>query len=122
MLRYKVTVPRLPRCVDRSRLLERVSASPVVVLAAPAGYGKTCLAAQLASATGGPVAWFLADEMDRDRATVVSQLFAALGSAWDDLADAEPSSVDDESAVPLLGAALEMLAGSGCVVMDDIHL
>ena len=122
MLRYKVSPPRLPRCVDRPRLLERVSSSSVVTLAAPAGHGKTCLAMQLAEATRGPVAWFLADELDRDRSTVVGQLFGSLGLAWPDVVSLAPPTIEDDSAVPLLGAALEQLAGPGCLVMDDVHL
>jgi DNA-binding SARP family transcriptional activator len=94
----------------------------VVVLAAPAGHGKTCLAAQLAAATGGPLAWFTADELDRDRAGVVTQLFRALGRVWTDLGDTMPAVLDDDAAVPLLGAALETLAGPGCIVLDDVHL
>ncbi len=77
---------------------------------------------QVAEATGGPVAWFLADELDRDRSTVVGQLFAALGSAWPEVADLVPPTIEDDAAVPLLGAALEQLAGPGCLVMDDVHL
>src|SRR5262249_29830545 len=73
-------------------------------------------------ATGGPVAWFRADEMDRDSASVVAQLFGALGSAWPDLAHVAPASFDDETAVPLLASTLETVAGPGCVVMDDVHL
>jgi DNA-binding SARP family transcriptional activator len=102
--------------------MARVLPHPIVVLAAPAGHGKTCLASQVAAATGGPTAWLLADEMDRDRATVVGQLFAALESAWIDLTGSAPSTLDDDSAVPLLGAALETLAGPGCIVLDDVHL
>jgi hypothetical protein len=93
----------------------------VVALAAPAGHGKTCLAAQLAESAGGPVAWFLADELDRDRAGVVAHLLTALSTAWPDLAEAS-ATVDDDSAVPRFGAALETLAGAGCLVMDDVHL
>jgi len=122
MLRYKVTPPRLPRCVDRPQLLERAASRSFIALAAPAGHGKTCLAMQVAEATRGPVAWFVADELDRDRSTVVGHLFAALGSAWPDVADLAPATIEDDAAVPLLGAALEQLAGPGCLVMDDVHL
>jgi DNA-binding SARP family transcriptional activator len=122
MLRYKVTSPLLPRCVDRPQLLRRVLPAPVLVLAAPAGHGKTCLADQVAAATGGPVAWFRADELDRDPAEVASQILAALAAAWTDLGDAVPASRDDDSAVALLGSAMETLAGPGCLVMDDVHL
>lgn len=122
MLRYKVAPPPLPICVERPRLLRRVLPAPVVVLAAPAGHGKTCLAAQVAAATSGPVAWFLADELDRDRAGVVAQVLHALAAAWTDLAGTVPDSLDDDLAVPVLGSALETLAGPGCLVMDDVHL
>jgi DNA-binding SARP family transcriptional activator len=91
------------------------------VLAAPAGHGKTFLAAQLAAVAPGPTAWFTADELDRDVAGVVTQLLAALGRAWPDLADLVPSTLDDDVALPLLGTALEMLAGPGCLVIDDAH-
>jgi hypothetical protein len=122
LLRYKVSPPPLPDCVDRDRLLRQLSSFSVVALAAPAGHGKTCLAAQLAESARGPVAWFLADELDRDRAGVVTHLLAALSTAWPDLGAEVPATVDDESAVPLFGAALETLAGPGCLVMDDVHL
>lgn len=122
MLRYKVAPPPLPICVERPRLLRRVLPAPVVVLAAPAGHGKTCLAAQVAAATSGPVAWFLADELDRDRAGVVAQVLHALAAAWADLAGTVPDSLDDDLAVPVLGSALETLAGPGCLIMDDVHL
>jgi DNA-binding SARP family transcriptional activator len=122
MLRYKVTPPALPPCIERPRLLRRVRHARVVVLSAPGGHGKTCFAAQVAAATGGPVAWFRADEMDRDRASVVAQLFTALGTAWPDLEHAAPATLDDETAVALLAATLETTAGRGCLVMDDVHL
>ena len=122
MLRYKVAPPPLPICVERPRLLRRVLPAPIVVLAAPAGHGKTCLAAQVAAATSGPVAWFLADELDRDRAGVVAQVLHALAAAWTDLAGTVPDSLDDDRSVAVLGSALETLAGPGCLVMDDVHL
>jgi ATP/maltotriose-dependent transcriptional regulator MalT len=122
MPRYKVTPPQLPLCVDRPRLLRHVLPAPVVVLAAPAGHGKTCLAAQVAAATSGPVAWFLADELDRDRSGVLTQVLCALAAAWTDLEGTVPESLDDELAVPVLASAFETLAGPGCLVMDDVHL
>lgn len=122
MLGYKIKPPPLPRCVERPRLLRLVLSHPVVVLAAPAGSGKTCLAAQLAVATGGPTAWFLADELDRGSSEIAAQMGAALGLAWADLGVPERPAFDGDMAVSLLGAALETLAGPGCVVMDDVHL
>jgi DNA-binding SARP family transcriptional activator len=109
--------------VARHRLLEQVWPVPALTLSAPAGYGKTCFAAHVGAASGGPVAWFLADELDRDRAGVVSHLLGALGGAWADVGEPAGNAVlDDESAVPFLVALLETLAGPGCLVFDDAHL
>ena len=66
MVRYKLEPPALPGCIDRPRPIGLAWPWPIVVLAAPGGSGKTCLAAQIAKVTGGPTAWFLADELDRD--------------------------------------------------------
>ena len=53
---------------------------------------------------------------------MVAHVFGALGEAWSDLADSVPRVLDEDAAVPLLGAALETLAGPGCLVFDDAHL
>jgi hypothetical protein len=121
VLRYKITPPVVERSVPRPRLLDAALARRGTVLAAPAGHGKTCLATQLAEALPGPTAWFSADELDRDLAGVAAQLLAALAQAWPDLSDLVPAAVDDDAALPLLGATLETLAGPGCLVIDDAH-
>ncbi len=122
MLEYKLRPPSLPACFDRTDLVRRALAGRLVLLAAPAGHGKTCLAAQVGAAGGGPTAWFTADELDRDAGTLVAQLLAALTRAWPDLGDASPSITDEDAALPLLAATLQTLAGPGCVVIDDAHL
>src|SRR5262245_11698534 len=120
MLTYKVTRPSTPPCIERPLLLARALSRPVVALCAPAGHGKTCFAAQIADASAGPAAWFTADEFDRDPAGVVGQVLAALAHAWPELpAVDEP---DDTTAVALLAATLETVAGPGIVVLDDLHL
>lgn len=122
MLRFKITRPALPPCTERAAAIARALEAPISVLTAPAGHGKTCTAAQIADASGGPVAWYTADELDRDRTGVVTHVFGALGFAWGELAGAVPDTLDDDVAVPMLGGALETLAGPGCLVLDDVHL
>ena len=122
VLRFKIAPPALPVCIDRPRLMDAAAARPIVALSAPAGYGKTCLGSQLAAATPGPTAWFTADELDRDRAAVVSHVLASLAGAWHDLGTRDPDALDDDAAVGVLGATLETLAGPGCIVLDDVHL
>jgi DNA-binding SARP family transcriptional activator len=110
----------VPRCLDRPGLVERARSAAVVVLTGPVGHGKTCLAAQIVD--GAPVAWFTADELDRDATGVVAQVSAALGRAWPDLAGVAPAGSDDAAALPLLAGTLETVAGPGSVVVDDAHL
>jgi DNA-binding SARP family transcriptional activator len=118
----KITAPALPPCIDRPELLDRALAAPATVLVAPAGHGKTCLAAQIGAAGDGPTAWFTADELDHDAVGLVDQLLAALARAWPDLDAPATALTDDRAALPLLGATLETLAGPGCLVLDDAHL
>ena len=85
MVRYKLEPPALPGCIDRPRPLGLARPWPIVVLAAPGGSGKTCLASQIAKVTGGPTAWFLADELDRDESDVARLLGASFARAWREL-------------------------------------
>jgi LuxR family maltose regulon positive regulatory protein len=69
-LELKFRAPELRReCVTRTRLiaaLERERTRPLVLLAAPAGYGKTTLLAQWSEASARPFAWLRLDEDDRE--------------------------------------------------------
>jgi LuxR family maltose regulon positive regulatory protein len=76
-LLLKVTPPRVPRhLVTRSRLLggdARLRDQPVVLVQAPAGFGKTSLLAQWRRehlAHGAVVAWLLAQPQDNPRRLV----------------------------------------------------
>ena len=117
----KITAPTLPPCIDRPELRARALGAPASVLAAPPGHGKTCLAAQIGAASGGPTAWFTSDELDHDAVGLVDQLVAALARAWPDLDAPAAALTDDAAALPLLGATIETLAGPGCLVLDDAH-
>jgi DNA-binding SARP family transcriptional activator len=117
----KITPPALPPCIDRPELVARALGAPATVLLAPPGHGKTCLAAQIGVASGGPTAWFTADELDHDAAGLVGQLIAALARGWPDLDAPAAALTDDAAALPLLGATLETLAGPGCLALDDAH-
>ena len=122
MVRYKLEPPALPGCIDRPRPLGLARPWPIVVLAAPGGSGKTCLAAQIAKVTGGPTAWFLADELDRDESDVARLLGASFARAWRELDAPVTDPGDAAVALAVLRATLETLAGPGCVVLDDVHL
>jgi LuxR family maltose regulon positive regulatory protein len=69
-LTAKLTAPELrPGLVPRQSLLHRLAGSsdvPVVLLTAPAGYGKTTLLRQWTEADPRPCAWVQIDESDND--------------------------------------------------------
>ena len=82
-LMLKVTPPRVPRhLVTRTRLLsgdEQLREYPVVVVQAPAGFGKTSLLAQWRRehlAHGAVVAWLLAQPKDNPQRLVRSLALA----------------------------------------------
>jgi DNA-binding SARP family transcriptional activator len=122
VLEHKVTVPPTEGAIARPELVARARARQVALLTAPAGHGKTYLAAQVAAAAGGPVAWFNADDLDQDALALVEQVLAALGRAWPDAASPARTLTDDAAALPLLTATIETLAGPGCLVLDNADL
>ena len=89
--RSKFRVPSAPEhFVHRTRLtglLDDLTAYPVAAVVAPAGAGKTALAADWVRSTGRPTAWLTLDDTDRDPA----QFWAAVVGAVDELAEAPDS-------------------------------
>ncbi len=76
----KVTSPRLPKIVERKRLyavLDEARQQPLIWITAPAGMGKTTLAASYLKARKLKSLWYQIDEGDADPAT----LFHYLGIA-----------------------------------------
>ncbi|HEY1636024.1 MAG TPA: LuxR C-terminal-related transcriptional regulator [Acidimicrobiales bacterium] len=59
-------------------ILERQRKSSVVIVAAPAGYGKTTILAQWAARDPRPVAWLQLDEHDNDTVTLMAYVVLAL--------------------------------------------
>ena len=98
LLATKLHVPaRQPGFVPRPRLVEAVSEGllrGLVLVCAPAGFGKTALLADWAQAGGRPVAWLGLDTGDSDPARFWRYAVAALDRALPGLAD---------RVVPLLG-------------------
>jgi LuxR family transcriptional regulator, maltose regulon positive regulatory protein len=84
LLSTKLHVPRLPvRLVPRARLIERLTqglSQTLILLCAPAGFGKTTLLAQFLAACGLPAAWLSLDAEDNDPQRFLSSLLAALQS------------------------------------------
>jgi LuxR family transcriptional regulator, maltose regulon positive regulatory protein len=79
----KVRVPAVPEGrVSRLGLVNRLrttTTTPIVLVAAPAGYGKTTLLAEWAAREERSAAWVTVDERDNDPLVLVRHLAVALG-------------------------------------------
>jgi LuxR family maltose regulon positive regulatory protein len=114
--------------VERSELLGALLKSPasLVIVSAPAGYGKSTLLAQWADAVLVPASWLQLDTADNDPVVFLTYLTAALSR----VAPVDPSVADllqvqsppiDELILPRLGDALDA-AQPFLLVLDDAHL
>jgi LuxR family transcriptional regulator, maltose regulon positive regulatory protein len=128
----KLLVPSVPRdLIARKRLLDvldRGIAKPLVLLAAPAGAGKTVLLASWVRKRKlpGPVCWLTLDGEDRDGAQLASDLLSGLrgcgavrpGGILDRLA--LPRGAGEDRFLPLLVNGLAELSTPVVVVLDEV--
>jgi len=130
LIERKLAVPTVRAgLVPRRGLLAMLSAhrsEPVVVVAAPPGYGKTTLLAQWVAAEDRRAAWLTLDAADNSPAVLLRHLAAALDRI---VPDAVPVTRAVERAIhvyatalPHLRAALGSIAEPFVLVLDDVHL
>jgi len=126
LLSTKYAQPLLPRrTVDRPELFDRFDEpAALVVVSAPAGYGKTTLVAGWLATRGHAAAWLTLEGPDNDPAVFVAYLAAAvararpeIGSLPDDLRSRTPTTA---SLVSLLNA-IDSLGKNVVIVLDDYH-
>jgi LuxR family maltose regulon positive regulatory protein len=131
LLATKLRVPRSHDVLVRPRLLERLeeaASRELLLVSAPAGFGKSTLLAEWARGGGRPVAWVSLDADDNDPARLWRYLVAAVEQLHPGL---------EERALPLLHApdqpALEALVTAVVnelaaaqrelsIVLDDYHV
>ena len=116
--------------VSRARLigqLESARETPIAVVSAGPGWGKTTLLAQWASVSQRPFAWLSLDEGDNDPIVLLTYLAVALDRAspldprvFDALGS--PGASIEATVVPRLGAALSAMGQPLVLVLDDLHL
>src|SRR6266849_6597267 len=82
LLATKLYIPRLrPHVVSRPRLIERLNEGlhrKLILISAPAGFGKTTLVSQWVEGIERPAAWLSLDEGENDPAGFLTYLVAAL--------------------------------------------
>lgn len=130
LLESKLRAPRLSRrTVPREALvaqLEQSEDSPIVVVCAGAGYGKTTTLAQWADDSARPFAWVSVDRHDNDPVVLLTYITAALDTvtAIDPgvfEALASPGASIETKLVPRLGAAIAHVSEPLVLVLDDVH-
>ena len=134
LLATKLYVPRLqPGFVPRPRLVVRLGDGlpwGLLLVCAPAGFGKTSLLADWTRRSKRPVAWLSLDSGDNDPARFWRHVLAALDRAQPEVADrmapllGPPAPPSFEGLVTALINELAVQSGNGEVVLvlDDYHL
>ena len=128
-----VVPPRRLELLSRPRLLEELSEvldRKLVLLSAPAGYGKTSLLIDLAHSTQLPVCWLSFDLLDRDPQRFLAYLIASLAAQFGGLAPLQ-AQVDDLRSIEQDAEALlvaitndlyEQVEQDFLLILDDFHL
>ncbi len=128
--RSKLRVPAAPQhFVHRARLtdlMDDLAAYPVMAVVAPAGAGKTALAADWTRCIDRPSAWLAIDESDRDPAHLCSAIISSLESLAPGVAHRAlraVSGVDGPlGAIRVLCDDLEQAdLDPAVLVLDDLH-
>jgi LuxR family transcriptional regulator, maltose regulon positive regulatory protein len=127
----KVRVPdRGPAAVPRTALVNRLRAAgafPIVLVVAPAGYGKTTLLSQWAVRDVRPFAWVSVDDRDDDPVVLLKHVAAAIDQI-DPLGEhvveafERPGESIWDAIVPRLSAELSSRASPFVLVLDNADI
>jgi LuxR family maltose regulon positive regulatory protein len=126
--------PTPARHVPRPRLLRRLQGAEeasVILLAAPAGYGKSTLLSDWAQRESRPVAWLTLTALDNDPELLLERLSEALtqlAAPWPARGEEDGASASNRTGLARLPAPLRSQAATlnalGCdrlLVLDDVH-
>jgi LuxR family maltose regulon positive regulatory protein len=128
--RTKLRPPRVPGDVIlRTRLLERLDRSQTLTLIiAPAGHGKTTLAATWVAHCSRPSAWVSLDREDSSLVVflmalvnAVRTVFPAFGTDLLNLLEEQTCELAPALVLPLLLNGLDLLHSDFVLVLDDYH-
>ncbi|MGD9713069.1 MAG: hypothetical protein AB7V46_13500, partial [Thermomicrobiales bacterium] len=120
-----------PDAVLRQDLLDQLQDTSVrrtVIIQAPAGYGKSTLAAQWLASTNLPAAWLSLDPSDNDPIRFLAGFVAAMRSVESEFGKSVLRHIAHTGPVPdqgLIGALVEELALVSrpfACVLDDLHV
>jgi len=136
LLSTRLHVPRSPaRLVPRARLLERLRqglSQSLILLCAPAGFGKTTLLAQFLAECRVPAAWLSLEEEDNDPLRFLRAVLAALQTCDPSLGASVRTLLSAGHGLPglslpavfarLLGELASRDSDAFLLVLDDYHV
>jgi ATP/maltotriose-dependent transcriptional regulator MalT/two-component SAPR family response regulator len=131
VLRHAITPPAFEKSkVHRERLVDSIHANvprKLIVIAAPAGYGKTTLLADFTAHTDLPVCWVRLTEADRDVVRFTDVLALSLQRRFRRLQNAlNLERLSGSSPEALARAFIELIdthvSETFVIVLDDVHL
>ena len=134
LLRTKLFVPPLrPNLVPRPHLIERLNHgiqldNRLILVSAPAGFGKTTLVSEWVAGNERPAAWLSLDEGDNDPARFLAYLVAALQTITEDIGEGvlallqSPQPPPTESILTVLLNEITTIPDNFVLVLDDYHV
>jgi len=131
LIRTKLNRPRSGSdIITRTRLIERLNAAlgdEIMLVCAPAGFGKTTVLVQWLQTIDRPSAWLSLDEHDNELPNFVQSLAAALQTVFPDAFEATasllkaPRILPPDHIAPLLINDLADVPDDIILVLDDYH-
>jgi LuxR family maltose regulon positive regulatory protein len=133
LLRTKLFIPpRRQNLVERARLFQKLDGglapgNPLIMVTAPAGFGKTTLVSGWARSTGLPLGWLSLDEADNDPIRFLRYLIAAMQSVDEYIGQSIQAALygfQPPAATVMLTEIINDLLlpeGSFLIVLDDYH-
>jgi len=131
----KIIVPhRRPELLSRPRLLESLKAllaNKLLLLAAPAGYGKTSLLIDLVQSIEMPICWLSLDLLDRDPQRFLAYLIASLAERFPNVGETSRhqlsrlKSIEQDAEAILIMLTNELydqVENDFLMIIDDYHL
>jgi LuxR family maltose regulon positive regulatory protein len=132
--RTKILLPRRrPDLLSRQRLLDLLYDLldyKLIIIAAPAGYGKTSLLVDLAYQTELPVCWYALDSLDRDPRRFITHFIASIGHRFPAFGQRSAAALEatsqtslnlDQMATTIVNEAYEHIREHFVLVLDDYH-
>ncbi len=132
LLKTRLYIPATrPELISRPRLIDRLNEGlnhRLILIAAPAGYGKTTLLGNWVAQCGGAVAWLSLDEADNDPVRFLTYLIAAVQTIeaqfgqdiMTGLRSPQPPALEDW--LPVLVNQLDSIGQPFVLILDDYHL